>query len=87
MNVIERAFAVLKMRWGILRSASFYPIETQIRLIMACFLLHNFIRREMNTDPIEAVLEGENSVPIPEADYIPHDYIDYVDPTPEWTQF
>ncbi|XP_042014768.1 protein ALP1-like isoform X2 [Salvia splendens] len=29
-NVIERAFAVLKMRWGILRSPSFYPIQTQI---------------------------------------------------------
>ena len=25
-NIIERAFAVLKMRWGILRSASYYPI-------------------------------------------------------------
>ncbi|XP_042042806.1 protein ANTAGONIST OF LIKE HETEROCHROMATIN PROTEIN 1-like [Salvia splendens] len=36
-NVIEQAFVVLKMRWGILRSASFYPIQTQIRLIMTCF--------------------------------------------------
>ncbi|XP_042018060.1 uncharacterized protein LOC121765860 isoform X1 [Salvia splendens] len=34
-NVIERAFAVLKMCWGILRSASFYPIQTQIRLSWA----------------------------------------------------
>ncbi|XP_042019115.1 uncharacterized protein LOC121766954 [Salvia splendens] len=28
-NVIERAFAVLKMRWGILRSPSLYPIDVQ----------------------------------------------------------
>ncbi|XP_042055891.1 uncharacterized protein LOC121800386 [Salvia splendens] len=40
-NVIERAFAVLKMRWGILRSAAFYPVKVQIRLIMAffCFII------------------------------------------------
>ena len=29
-NVIERCFGVLKMRWAILRSPSFYPIKTQI---------------------------------------------------------
>ncbi|KAL8511669.1 hypothetical protein ACS0TY_018183 [Phlomoides rotata] len=50
----ERAFSVLKMSFGILRSPSYYPIKTQVRLIiMACFLLHNFIRREMPYDPIE----------------------------------
>ena len=58
-NVIERAFAVLKMRWGILRSASFYPIKVQIRMIMACFLLHNYIRSVMSVDPIEALIDGE----------------------------
>ncbi|KAL8530002.1 hypothetical protein ACS0TY_007177 [Phlomoides rotata] len=29
-NIIERAFGIMKMRWGILRSASFYPVQTQI---------------------------------------------------------
>ncbi|XP_042034187.1 uncharacterized protein LOC121780637 [Salvia splendens] len=62
-NVIERAFAVLKMCWGILRSASYYPIQTQIRLIMACFLFHNYIRREMPVDPIEAQLHGVDEIP------------------------
>ncbi|XP_057797846.1 uncharacterized protein LOC131013933 [Salvia miltiorrhiza] len=52
-NVIERAFGVLKMRWGILRSNSFYPVKTQNRLIMACFILNNYIRTEMPNDPIE----------------------------------
>ncbi|XP_057779007.1 uncharacterized protein LOC130997608 [Salvia miltiorrhiza] len=28
-NVIERAFGIMKMRWGILRSATFYPVKTQ----------------------------------------------------------
>ncbi|XP_042027630.1 uncharacterized protein LOC121774831 [Salvia splendens] len=42
----------------IFRSSSFYPIKTQVRLIAACFLLHNFIRREMPIDPIEVELDG-----------------------------
>ncbi|KAL5550719.1 hypothetical protein UlMin_000895 [Ulmus minor] len=33
------------MRWAILRSPSFYPIKTQGRIIIACCLLHNLIRR------------------------------------------
>ena len=28
-NIIERAFGLLKGRWAILRSRSFYPIKTQ----------------------------------------------------------
>ncbi|XP_057803556.1 protein ALP1-like [Salvia miltiorrhiza] len=52
-NVIERALWILKMRWGILRSSVFYPVKTQIRLIMSCFILNNFIQSEMPDDPIE----------------------------------
>ncbi|KAG6531611.1 hypothetical protein ZIOFF_005426 [Zingiber officinale] len=54
-NVIERAFGLLKKRWAILRSPSFYPLKTQNRIILACMLLHNFIRSEMPDDPIEEV--------------------------------
>ena len=52
-NVIERCFGLLKMRWAILRSPSYYLIKTQNRIITACCLIHNLIRREMSTDPIE----------------------------------
>lgn len=86
-NVIERSFAVLKMRWGILRSASYYPIQTQIRLIMACFLLHNFIRREMEIDPVEAALDGYIDNLTPEPENIGVEYVDCVEPTAEWTHF
>ncbi|XP_042036983.1 putative nuclease HARBI1 [Salvia splendens] len=58
-NVIERAFAVLKMRWGILRSPSFYPIDIQTGLIIACFLLHNFIRTNLDVDPCEDSLNTQ----------------------------
>ncbi|KAL4321791.1 hypothetical protein AHAS_Ahas14G0145800 [Arachis hypogaea] len=58
-NVIERAFGVLKARWKILRGRSFYPIKTQGRIITACCLLHNHIRRVMVVDPIDE-MEDQN---------------------------
>ncbi|XP_047951707.1 putative nuclease HARBI1 [Salvia hispanica] len=84
-NIIERAFAVLKMRWGVLRSASFYPIQTQIRLIMACFLLHNFIRREMTVDPVEATVDADSPPVVQGENYVAHNYVDCVETSPEWT--
>ena len=50
-NVIERCFGILKKRWAILRSPSFYPIRLQGRMVIACALLHNFIRMYMALDP------------------------------------
>ncbi|GAV70200.1 LOW QUALITY PROTEIN: DDE_4 domain-containing protein, partial [Cephalotus follicularis] len=44
-NVIERTFGVLKGRWAILRSRTWYPVKTEFRIISACALLHNHIRR------------------------------------------
>ncbi|KAL0386126.1 UNVERIFIED_CONTAM: hypothetical protein Sradi_3006900 [Sesamum radiatum] len=55
-NVIERTFSLLKVRWAILRSQSFYPIDVQSKIIIACCLLHNFIRNEMPEDPLEMEL-------------------------------
>lgn len=51
-NVIERSFGVLKKRWSILRTPSFFDIKTQIRIINACFVLHNFIIEEKQSDEI-----------------------------------
>ncbi|XP_021726567.1 protein ALP1-like isoform X1 [Chenopodium quinoa] len=51
-NVIERCFGLLKGRWSILRSPSFFPIITHGRIVMACCLLHNLIRKFMPTDDI-----------------------------------
>ncbi|KAK5787292.1 hypothetical protein PVK06_041946 [Gossypium arboreum] len=55
-NVIERCFGLLKLRWGILRSPSFYLVKVHNRIIIACCLLHNFIRTYMSLDPIEEEL-------------------------------
>ncbi|XP_042035345.1 uncharacterized protein LOC121781715 [Salvia splendens] len=95
-NIIERAFAVLKMRRGILRSASFYPITTQTRLIMACFILHNFIRSQMQVDPMELEL-GDATEDLEDLEHANEDisagpagdggeYVDAVESTPAWNQ-
>lgn len=56
-NVMERYFGPLKMKWAILRSPVFYPIKNQSRIITACRLLQNHIRRDMSIDPVEENLE------------------------------
>ena len=66
-NVVERTFGLLKARWAILRGRSFYPIKTQGRIITACCLLHNHIRRVMSIDPDDG-REGEYMANDPELD-------------------
>uniref|UniRef100_A0A803MKZ9 DDE Tnp4 domain-containing protein n=1 Tax=Chenopodium quinoa TaxID=63459 RepID=A0A803MKZ9_CHEQI len=51
-NVTERCFGLLKGRWSILRIPSFFPIRNHGRIVMACCLLHNLIRKFMPTDDI-----------------------------------
>ncbi|KAL0345330.1 UNVERIFIED_CONTAM: hypothetical protein Sradi_4364300 [Sesamum radiatum] len=58
-NVIERTFGLLKVR-GILRNPSFYPIKVQHRIILACCLLHNFLRKEIPDDPLESEVPSQN---------------------------
>jgi hypothetical protein len=80
-NVIERCFGILKKRWAILRSPSFYPMRAQNRMIIACSYLHNFIRMEMSVDLEENsdIIDNEMSVGGEEIDTI-----ESVDPTNEW---
>ena len=86
-NIIERAFAVLKMRWGILRSQSFYPIKVQIRIISACFLLHNYVRGEMSVDPLETLIEGWTDGHGVDEDSNDVPYVDFVEATNDWSNF
>ncbi|XP_042025932.1 uncharacterized protein LOC121772777 [Salvia splendens] len=74
-----------KMRWGILRTASYYPVKIQTWLIIACFLLHNYIRSEMPTDPIE-MTENDEFTDNEEAgdDGVLGEFVDRVEPSPAW---
>jgi len=82
-NVIERCFGMLKGRWEILRAKSFYPIRTQCRIITACCLLHNHIRRKMAIDPLEdRIFDMEENENILETDRISH-----VETSNVWTRW
>ncbi|XP_021746038.1 protein ALP1-like [Chenopodium quinoa] len=83
-NVVERCFGLLKGRWSILRSPSFFPIRTQGRIVMACCLLHNLIRRFMPTDDIEEEELSEDSDD--DSDDEP-EYITSVATSDQWTNF
>ncbi|XP_076904955.1 uncharacterized protein LOC143560559 [Bidens hawaiensis] len=49
-NVIERASGVLKARFPILKRMASFSLETQRNLTVACFALHNLIRKEGLSD-------------------------------------
>ena len=77
-NVIERCFGLLKQRWAILRSPSFYPVAIHNNVIIACCLLHNYIIKEMPQGPID---EHVNAV----ANEVPGNMIRNVETSLEWT--
>ncbi|XP_052627203.1 uncharacterized protein LOC128133717 [Lactuca sativa] len=52
-NVTERCFGLIKSRWAILRDNAYHPIESMQRIIIACCLMHNFIRTTMTEDPLD----------------------------------
>ncbi|KAL8528594.1 hypothetical protein ACS0TY_006147 [Phlomoides rotata] len=83
-NVIERTFGLLKMRWGILRSPSWYPIKTTNKIIVACCLLHNYIGREMDVDPLEGGLDKYMSTHMDEEPVHDVDVIENLETSTEW---
>ncbi|KAK2650662.1 hypothetical protein Ddye_018151 [Dipteronia dyeriana] len=86
-NIIERCFGLLKKRWAILRSPSFYPIRFQGRMIIACALLHNFIRMYMDVDPEVYTPITLDELPIGEDIPDELESIDVVEASDEWSQW
>ncbi|MED6221263.1 hypothetical protein PIB30_118112 [Stylosanthes scabra] len=84
-NVTERCFGLLKKRWSILRSPSFYPVKIQNQIIIACCLLQNFIRKNMDIDPEEQSILVEDHLPVGDDNIA--NMIDVVENTNEWTQW
>ncbi|CAL5417530.1 unnamed protein product [Camellia sinensis] len=84
-NVIERCFRLLKMRWAILRTYSYFPIKTQFRIITACCLLHNLIQREMPMDLDDD--ENEEMNPPPLATELGDEMIDVVEASDQWSEW
>ncbi|GJY86912.1 ALP1-like protein [Tanacetum coccineum] len=84
-NVIERCFGLLKGHWKILASPSFFLIATQVRIILACCLLHNLIRKYMRVDPQE--LEQDEEDEIDEEQFVEEACLSHISPTDEWYNF
>ena len=43
-NVIKRTFGVVKVCFPILKRMTLYSFTTQIKIVMTCFSIHNFLR-------------------------------------------
>jgi hypothetical protein len=42
-NVVERVFGLLKSRWHVLRGLPMYERSRQVKIVIACFDLHNYL--------------------------------------------
>ena len=58
-NVIERAFGVLKSRFPILKRMPSYSFDAQRRIVLACFTLHNFLRKTSINDELFSQYDDE----------------------------
>jgi len=81
-NVIKRCFGMLKQRWGILRSPSFYPARTHNKVIIACCLLHNLIRQQG-----EDLLDNEMEAIDPDAQGMENPSVGTMETSDEWAAF
>ncbi|GAV68136.1 LOW QUALITY PROTEIN: DDE_4 domain-containing protein [Cephalotus follicularis] len=61
-NVIERAYGVLKARFPILDKMAPYPFNVQRNVVIACFAVNNFIRKEKINDELFAQYEEPHMV-------------------------
>ena len=62
-NVIERTFGAWKNRFRILKQGmNHYDIDTQVKIVIVCAVLHNYLREYQSTDEIFMVYEHENIV-------------------------
>ncbi|XP_058093877.1 uncharacterized protein LOC131239943 [Magnolia sinica] len=63
-NSIERAFSVLKKRFQILTAATSYPIDSQVKLVLAMCTLHNYIHTVAGgEDWLYVEYDSENQYP------------------------
>ena len=88
-NVIERCFGLLKGRWGILRSPSWFSLQTQGRIVLACCLLHNLIKKYMPPGSIyEDISDDDEELDVSEDDDdLGVEYINSINVSDPWTNF
>lgn len=73
-NATDRIFGTLKARFPILMTAPPYPLQTQVKLVVAACAIHNYIRSEKPDDWLfkmyeqDSLLQAEESPPSSEMD-------------------
>lgn len=66
-NVTGRTFGALKERFPILMAAPSYPLQTQVKLVVAACALHNYIRGEKPDDWIFKMYDKDASFTMEES--------------------
>lgn len=56
-SAVERAFGVLKRRFRVLDAEPYWSFDTQVHVVLACCVLHNFI---MGVDPNDPFMQEQN---------------------------
>ncbi|XP_021860979.2 protein ALP1-like isoform X2 [Spinacia oleracea] len=56
---VERAFGVLKKRFRVLDAEPFWPFKTQVDVVLACCVIHNYLRGVDPNDPIAREVDME----------------------------
>ncbi|CAI0384233.1 unnamed protein product [Linum tenue] len=85
-NVIERIFGILKMRFAILRKATWFTPKEVSRIVIACCIIHNFIKKEYGVDEIERTYPDTEPEQHPSADLESIEGTS-MQPCAAWTQF
>jgi hypothetical protein len=73
-------FWSIKDALGYFEESSIYPVRTVNRIVMACCLIHNLIRREMAVDPIEEYYDMSRPI----RQIRDEEYIDGIESSDEW---
>lgn len=56
-TTIERCFGVLKKRFRVLDAEPYWSFKTQVDVVLACCVIHNYI---MGVDPVDSIMEEVN---------------------------
>ncbi|CAN1248261.1 hypothetical protein LINPERPRIM_LOCUS6666 [Linum perenne] len=72
---------------AILRDTTWFSPEVLGRIVHACCLLHNFIKREVGMDDLErAYLQRAAMNSVSNVEEV-EEAVSFMQPTPEWSQF
>ncbi|XP_057250682.1 protein ALP1-like [Beta vulgaris subsp. vulgaris] len=90
-NVIERCFGLLKGRWAILRSPSWFSLQTHGRIVLACALLHNLVKKYMppsfDDDELYEEIESDGDDSDGDEEQEEVEYITSINVSDPWTNW